>query len=210
MTAFAREPECSTSEAIQVQRPLLGYIQSQDRGGGDRVLSNVADRLIAEGTRVYGVVQVNRERRDGQRCDMDIRILPDGPEIRVSQSLGLGARGCRLDSGALEAAAARVGASFGPNADLLIVNKFGKQEASGAGFRTLIGDAITLGVPVLTCVNALNQEAFGQFSAGLQVRLEACETALVNWYQTSRQNPCPSGRAHLDIVQNDLPTNSTQ
>lgn len=209
MTPFTREPKCSTSEAPQVQPPLLGYIQSQGRGGGDRVLSNVADRLIAAGIRVYGIVQVNRERRDGQRCDMDIRILPEGSEIRVSQSLGLGARGCRLDSGALEIAVASVGASFGPDADLLIVNKFGKQEASGAGFRTVIGEAIALGVPVLTCVNVLNQEAFDQFSAGLQVRLEACETTLVNWYLTCRQNPWPSSRAHLDTVQNVPPTNST-
>ena len=86
-------------------------------------------------------------------------------------------------------AVARVGASFGPAVDLLIVNKFGKQEACGAGFRTLIGEAITLGVPVLTCVNALNQEAFDQFSAGLQMRLDACETTLNDWYMSLRQPP---------------------
>ena len=167
------------------------------------VLSNVAERLIAQGVRVHGAIQVNRDRSDGQRCDMDIRILPEGREIRVSQSLGLGARGCRLDSGALETAVASVGASLGPNADLLIVNKFGKQEACGAGFRVLIGDAITYGVPVLTCVNALNQEAFDRFAAGLQVRLDACETALINWCHTFRKTPWPRGDAHLDVARND-------
>ena len=104
MSAFAGKTGRSTAEVNQVKRPLLGYIRSQDRGVGDTVLSNVADRLIARGLRVYGTIQVNRERRDGQRCDMDIKILPEGLEIRVSQSLGLGARGCRLDSGALETA----------------------------------------------------------------------------------------------------------
>lgn len=208
MTAFKRIPERSTAGAIPVERPLLGYIRSEDRGVVDMVLSNVADRLIAQDVRVHGAIQVNRDRYDGQRCDMDIRILPEGREIRVSQSLGLGARGCRLDSGALEAAVACVGASFGPDADLLIVNKFGKQEASGAGFRTLIGEAILSGVPVLTCVNALNQEAFDQFSAGLQVRLDASETALVEWYRTSRQEPWPRDRARLDIGQKPLPINS--
>lgn len=208
MNAFAGNNERATAEANPVMRPLLGYIRSEDHGSSDTVLRNVAERLIAQGVRVCGAIQVNRDRRDGQRCDMDIRILPDGPEIRVSQSLGLGARGCRLDSGALETAVARVGASFGPNADLLIVNKFGKREACGAGFRALIGDAITSGVPVLTCVNAMNQEAFDQFSAGLQVRLEASETALVNWFRSSRQNPWPSGHAHFDTCQNDQPANS--
>lgn len=181
MNAVASRAPHLTAEACPPEPPLLGYIQSRDRGADDMILSSVADRLIAQGMRVYGAIQINRERRDGQRCDMDIRILPDGPEIRVSQSLGLGARGCRLDSGALETAVARVGASLGASADLLIVNKFGKQEAGGAGFRTLIGDAISRGVPVLTCVNALNQEAFDQYSAGFQVRLDARETALVDW-----------------------------
>jgi nucleoside-triphosphatase THEP1 len=192
MSALAERTRRSKAAATQLGRPLLGYILFQDRGVGDTVLTRVADRLIAQGLRVCGATQVNRNRRDEQRCDMDIRILPEGPEIRVSQSLGPGARGCRLDSGALESAVARVGASFGPNADLLIVNKFGKQEACGVGFRTLIGDAIALGVPVLTCVNAQNHEAFDQFSAGMHVRLEACETALVDWYRTIRHYPRPS------------------
>ena len=209
MNAFAGKNGRASAEANPVMRPLLGHIRSEDRGSGDTVLRNVAERLISQGVRVCGAIQVDRDRRDGQRCDMDVRILPEGPEIRISQSLGLGARGCRLDSSALETAVARVGASFGPNADLLIVNKFGKREACGAGFRALIGDAITCGVPVLTCVNAQNQEAFDQFSAGLQVRLEASETALVNWYRSSRQSPWPSGRARLDICQNDPPANST-
>lgn len=189
MTAFAAKTGGLIADALPVERPLVGYIRSEHRGVGDIVLSTVAERLIAQGVRVHGAIQVNRDRHDGRRCDMDIRILPEGSEIRVSQSLGLGARGCRLDSGALEMAVARVGASFGPAADLLIVNKFGKQEACGAGFRTLIGEAITLGVPVLTCVNALNQGAFDQFSAGLQMRLDACETTLNDWYMSLRQPP---------------------
>jgi nucleoside-triphosphatase THEP1 len=208
MNALAERTGSSTAEANQVARPLLGYLRSDDRGVGDMVLSTVADRLIAEGFRVCGAIQVNRVRHDGQRCDMNITIMPDGPQVRVSQSLGFGARGCRLDSGALETAVACVGASLGPNTDLLIVNKFGKQEACGAGFRTLIGDAITRGVPVLTCVNALNQKAFDRFSAGLQVRLEPCEAALVDWCRFFRQNPWPNGDAHMDIGQNDPPTNS--
>ncbi|WP_232281589.1 DUF2478 domain-containing protein [Sagittula stellata] len=185
----------ATATAIAVERPLLGYIRSEDRGVGDMLLSHVAERLIAQGLRVHGAIQVNRDRHDGQRCDMDIRLLPEGREIRVSQSLGLGARGCRLDSGALETAVACVGASFAPDADVLIVNKFGKQEACGAGFRTLIGEAISMGVPVLTCVNAMNQTAFDEFSAGFQVRLDACETTLLNWCRTHLHDLGPNARS---------------
>ncbi|MFA3916806.1 DUF2478 domain-containing protein [Ruegeria sp. 2012CJ15-1] len=59
-----------------------------------------------------------------------------------------------------------VAASFGPHADLLTANKFGKQEAYNACVRALIGEATTLVVLVLTGVSVLNLEAFCQLSAG--------------------------------------------
>ena len=112
---------------------------------------------------------------------MDIRILPEGSEIRVSQSLGLGARGCRLDSGALEMAVARVGASFGPAADLLIVNRVGKHEAEGRGFRDVIAEAVAMDIPVLVGLNALNRPAFEDFAEGLATRLPPEPAALMAW-----------------------------
>ncbi len=172
--------------SMQQGPPLqLGYIQSQDRGAGDIVLTDVAFKLMAAGYTVCGAVQCNTERSDGDRCDMDIILLPGGQKTRVSQALGPGATGCRLDNGALEQAVADVETRITPRADLLVINKFGKQEALGGGFRGLIATALSWGIPVLTSVNALNQDAFLEFSAGFEIEVQADASQIVDWFHVA-------------------------
>jgi hypothetical protein len=112
---------------------------------------------------------------------MDVRVLPDGPILRISQDLGRASRGCRLDPAALETAVGLVSASMGPGSDLLIVNKFGKHEAQGRGFRTVIAEALSKGIPVLVGINTLNLPAFEEFAEGLATRLPPEPTALEIW-----------------------------
>ena len=50
---------------------------------------------------------------------------------------------------------------------MLIVNKFGKHEAEGRGFRALIAEALASGMPVLLGVNAMNMQSFQVFAEGL-------------------------------------------
>ena len=128
-----------------------------------------------------GVVQINAERDDAGPCDMDVKVLPDGPAIRISQSLGREARGCRLDPAALERAVGLVEARLAEGADCLIVNKFGKHEAEGRGFRTAIAEALSADIPVLVGLNRLNADAFVQFSGGLAVELAPNLEDLANW-----------------------------
>lgn len=138
----------------------LAYMMGEARGDIDRLLSAIAQDLLAQGMNVVGLVQRNSDRADRGPCDMDVRILPAGPQYRISQTLGAGSRGCRLNPEALEQAVAEVDARLDAGADLLIVNKFGKHEAEGRGFRDVIARALDLGVPVLVGVNALNKPAF--------------------------------------------------
>lgn len=112
----------------------LAYVTTTDRGATDRLLSQVAERLLAKGAKLAGVVQTNTDCVDSAKCDMDLRVLPDGETIRISQSLGEHARGCRLDPAALEQAVGYVSASLEDAPQLLIINKFGKHEADGVDF----------------------------------------------------------------------------
>ncbi|PKP84445.1 MAG: 3-dehydroquinate dehydratase [Alphaproteobacteria bacterium HGW-Alphaproteobacteria-2] len=66
----------------------IGFIVSPGRGRIDPLIAAVADRLQAEGLRLTGVVQTNTDRPGSHRCDMDVRILPHGPVVRISQNLG--------------------------------------------------------------------------------------------------------------------------
>jgi hypothetical protein len=151
------------------------------RGDTDLILFKLATVLAARGLRCCGTVQINSERGNTGPCDMDVRVLPDGPVLRISQDLGRASHGCRLDPAALETAVGLVSASMGQGSDLLIVNKFGKHEAQGRGFRTVIAEALSKGIPVLVGINTLNLSAFEEFAEGLAIRLPPEPTALESW-----------------------------
>ncbi|WP_397544527.1 DUF2478 domain-containing protein [Roseovarius salis] len=159
----------------------IGYVTAPGRGDVDRLLDTVARRLSARGVRLCGTVQINSQTAGGGPHDMDIRVLPDGPVLRISQSLGPGARGCRLDPEALERAVGLVSARLSEGADMLIVNKFGKQEAEGRGFRNVIAEALAQDVPVLVGLNGANRAAFQSFAAGLATDLPPRADALESW-----------------------------
>lgn len=159
----------------------LAYVMSPSRGGTDPLLAEVAGYLTLRGLRLCGTVQVNTQRESSRHCDMDMMVLPDGPVFRISQNRGEMARGCRLDAGLLETAVAHVAGAVGGGADLMIVNKFGKHEAEGRGFRSVIAAALDRDMPVLVGLNALNREAFDRFAGGLAQELPADLGRLLDW-----------------------------
>ncbi len=134
----------------------LAYTICEKPGQTDRTLAALAETLISRGMAVAGVVQTNSKQCDQHLCDMDVRVLPDGTVYRISQSLGKEARGCRLDPGALEQAVGAVSATLGCAPELLIINKFGKHEADGRGFRPLIADALARDISVVLGVSKLS------------------------------------------------------
>ncbi|WP_420584542.1 DUF2478 domain-containing protein [Ruegeria sp.] len=161
----------------------LAYVTTTDRGATDRLLSAVAEQLLASGAHLAGVVQTNTECTDSSKCDMDVRVLPDGDTIRISQSLGEHARGCRLDPAALEQAVGYVTSSLEGGPQLLIINKFGKHEADGRGFRPVIAEALALDIPVLVGVNGLNMDKFQDFTGGAAEQVEPSVEAVTDWFQ---------------------------
>ncbi|WP_299079717.1 DUF2478 domain-containing protein [uncultured Ruegeria sp.] len=159
----------------------LAYVTTTDRGATDRLLSAVAEHLLAGGAHLAGVVQTNTECADDSKCDMDVRVLPDGETIRISQTLGTQSRGCRLDPAALEQAVGYVTASLKDAPQLLIINKFGKHEADGRGFRPVIAEALAQDIPVLVGVNGLNAEKFNEFTGGEAEQLVPDVQAIADW-----------------------------
>jgi nucleoside-triphosphatase THEP1 len=161
----------------------IAYTIAPGDGDTNLLLAAVATKLTDRGLSLCGTVQINSERPDDGPCDMDVLVLPDGPVIRISQNLGKGSQGCRLDPEALENAVGLATARLRGGADVLIVNKFGKHEADGRGFRDLIAEALALDIPVLVGTNTLNEPAFLTFSDGCAQRLPANGDALVDWFE---------------------------
>lgn len=155
----------------------LAYVTLQGRGRTDALIADVAALLAAEGVRLAGTIQSNVERPDRRKCDMDLIVLPDGPIVRISEDRGDLARGCILDSGALEQTVVAVQQRLA-GAEVLIVNKFGKREAEGRGLVPVIAEALDLGLPVLIGVNGLNLAAFLAF-AGEEVTPLATEAMVI-------------------------------
>lgn len=159
----------------------IAYTKAPGKGDTDLLLHEAAAQLQARGYRLAGTVQINTDRERNGPCDMDVKVLPDGPVIRISQNLGRGARGCRLNPSALETAVAQVETSLAQGVDCLIVNKFGKHESEGRGFRPVIVDALSRGIPVLVGLNQLNENDFLTFAEGLAKELEPQSPALLDW-----------------------------
>lgn len=162
---------------------MLGYVIAPGRGATDRALMDATARLLAQGVRLAGVVQTNTDCPGTHHCDMDVQVLPDGAVIRISQALGAGSQGCRLDPGALETAVAAVGATLTDSVQVLMLNKFGKHEAEGRGFRDVIAEALARGIPVVVGVNRLNLAAFQEFAGEMAQQLPADPVAIANWAQ---------------------------
>lgn len=163
---------------------MLGFVTGGGRGQADVVLADIAVRLRRDGVALAGVVQVNEEFDPARPCHMDLHILTGTDVVRISQNLGALSKGCRLDAAGLEQAVGLVARALDMGPDLLIVNKFGKQEADGRGFRPLIGQALAAGIPVLTAVNAGNRAAFEAFAEGMGVPLGCSHDEILQFCRT--------------------------
>lgn len=158
----------------------LGYINLTDGDELDKCLSQLVTLFEEAGMKPSGAIHAPYKSANRSKCDMDLQILPDGPILRISQNLGEHASGCRLDSAALEAATAEA-ASRANGASVLIVNKFGKHEAEGRGFVSMIIDAMERDIPVIIGVNNINLEAFLSFADGCAEILPADPNYIANW-----------------------------
>ena len=164
----------------------IAIISSKVIGQTDLLISDVVAKLEASGTRLSGVVKVQSDEPVGDHhCDMDLRILPDGETVRITQSLGEGSTGCRLNPAAIaEAVAAteRVGTN---DTDMFVLNKFGPQEVEGRGFCDAIASALENGTPVLVGVGGGCRDALDAFVDGMAEVLPADPDAIHSWCQAA-------------------------
>jgi nucleoside-triphosphatase THEP1 len=176
----------------------IAYVVNRGATGTDPVITETAERLISMGHCVAGLVQSNTERGDGCRCDMDVKVLPSGEVFRISQDRGPAARGCRLDPSMLEAGVALVDRALDGAPDILVLNKFGKHEAEGRGFRQTIAEALARGIPVILGINPLNLEAFLCFAGEMAEEIACTPQATLGWAQAALDS-APSTLAASDV-----------
>jgi nucleoside-triphosphatase THEP1 len=162
---------------------MLGFIISEKPGQADAVLQQLAQALQEQGIHLTGAVQETVRLSDRHRKSMALHLLPNGPQIGISQDLGPMATGCSLDPDGLEQAVGLIVTALNNNPQILLLNKFGKQEAEGRGFRPVIGEALARDIPVLIGVGREKLPLFQEFAGDMAQELPHDLPMLLEWCQ---------------------------
>jgi molybdate transport system ATP-binding protein len=149
----------------------------------DSMLVRFANDLTCRGHRLGGIVQRNTKGERGQRERMEVVDLMTGRAVRICQPLGTGATACRLNPAGLAEAATAVTRAVLADVELVIVNKFSKQEAAGRGLRAEIAGAVTAGLPLLTAVSDNCYDAWMSFTGGFGTTLLCDRRIIEEWWE---------------------------
>jgi hypothetical protein len=161
----------------QCDLAALVYERDQDP---DQVLREFASDLKARGYRAVGLVQTGHHCTDTPQ--LSAMLVHSGEELQLFQNLGTCSTGCRLDVGQLLVAGAQVASAIDQGADLVIVNRFGRQEREGKGLSYLVERALSADSPVVIAVPSHRFADWIRFADGMSVKLRCNRKALDAWW----------------------------
>jgi hemoglobin len=165
----------------------------------DHLLFVFARELAAEGIRVGGLALLPRsEPGCGPNAPMLLHDVATG-EAFSPCDVGPDARECRLDHGLQQQAAARIRAAMEGAADLVLVPRFGREEARGEGFHDEVVRAVQNNCRVLMAVPRGLTESWLALTSGIGTLLDARLWVLRDWWKEfgiespDRRQGCRSG-----------------
>jgi hypothetical protein len=151
----------------------------------DDFLIRIADLLRADQVKLAGALQENARDTAGFCSAMTLVDLRSRSRVRISQDLGLQAEGCRLDARGIAEIGPLIERTVDQDAELIILNRFGKAEAGGGGLRSAFVRAMEAGIPTLTAVREPYIEAWSQFHGRFAIDLPADLATVLAWCQES-------------------------
>jgi Protein of unknown function (DUF2478) len=181
----------------QCDLAALVYDQNQDP---DEILRDFASDLKTRGYRAVGLVQTGHHCLDAPK--LSAMLIHSGEELQLFQDLGACATGCRLDVGQLLDAGAQVASAIDQGADLVVVNRFGRQEREGKGLSYLVERALSADIHVVIAVPSHRFADWIKFADGMSVKLRCDREALDAWWQAvSARNVGLSARDHQTVCE---------
>ncbi len=148
----------------------------------EALMVKAARALAGQGVKLGGVLQHDIETAVNDPCAMELEDLASGERFALSQDLGSGSEACRLDPNSLAHAAMAVRAALDGGAELIMINKFGAQEAAGSGLRDEMGMVALAGVPLLTAVGGRFLPEWREFTGGDGALLEPTLESVLAWW----------------------------
>ena len=180
----------------QCDLAALVYEAHQDP---DDILRGFASELNARGFRAVGLVQLGHHCVD---ADLSALLVHTGERLPLLQDLGKCAAGCRLDVGLLLEAGTRIAGAIETGADLVIINRFGKQEREGKGLSYLIERAVGADIPVVIAVPSHRFADWIKFAEGMSVKLACDRCSLDAWWSTvSNRNAGVLRTTHVNFCE---------
>jgi hypothetical protein len=181
----------------QCDLAALVYAKDQDP---DEILRDFASDLKADGYRAVGLVQTGHHCLDAPK--LSAMLVHTGEELQLFQNLGTCSASCRLDVGQLLDAGAQVATAIDQGADLVIVNRFGRQECEGKGLSYLVERALSADIPVVIAVPTHRFADWIRFADGMSVKLHCDRESLDAWWQAvSARNVGSIGRDHETVCE---------
>ena len=187
--------------AYPVDNSYVGAVHLAGEEPVDRVFNEVFRHFSSVGYQVHGMLQTEDPQIDSCCPTMFLRNLQGESSIQISQALGKGSSGCRVDPGAIAEATVQLENELDSDIDLLILNRFGRCESEGGGLRPAIEKAVSKNIPVLIAVRpkykAQWDDFVGDFSRNLNCDCEEiidwCNSALGIVSERTLSNPLQAG-----------------
>jgi Protein of unknown function (DUF2478) len=166
----------------------------------DDLLRDFAFDLNARGYRAVGLVQLGHHCTDSPK--LSAMLVHTGEELSLLQNLGSCAAGCRLDVGQLLDAGVQVASAIEAGADLVIINRFGRQEREGKGLSFLVERALSADIPVVIAVPSHRFADWIRFADGMSVKLACDRHSLDAWWRAvSVRSAAPVRLAHTTVCE---------
>ncbi|MDC7789523.1 DUF2478 domain-containing protein [Rhodoplanes sp. TEM] len=186
--------------------PPIGAIRGGPGTGASDVLTAFARARMAEGVVVAGLVVApapDGTRRGGPHghghghghgghgheacgCGGALRDLATGEVIEIHQDLGPGSEACSLDTSGLARACAGIERQIAAGVDLVILSRFGGQEAERGGLTAAFQAAVAANVPVVCVVTPKAEAAWAEFAGDLALLLPPDLDAVEAWWRDQR------------------------
>lgn len=164
----------------------IAALRGSSRTQIQALLGHFAARLAERGFVVAGAVETAAPGPAGGCRRLALRDLSNGAVTSISQNLGPESTACNLDTSGLAEVCARVERAIAQGAHLVVLSKFGKQEAERGGLSDAFRAAVEAGLPVLTAVSPAMAEPWQLFAGQLSEYLLADLGSVEAWWSRSK------------------------
>ncbi len=147
----------------------------------DALLNDVVVELEAQGAKLAGVIQTAGLEPGCDVLGVKLRSLAGDWDMPILQNRGREARGCRLDYGSIAEVTARISNNIPADTDFVFLNRFGRAEAEGNGFRQILQKCLESDFPAIIGVREDYLEDWTVFHGGLATQLPPDRHAILGY-----------------------------